>query len=134
MVLPYRGPNGSRSKCRVRIYEPDDPLRDAHVIIVSELADNPGTSVTNAAAEVAAEVVSLFRLGSSDGPHPVFIEHHENGARGTAEDPHTFDLVAFSDYRMHKTTRGGATRRVIGEPSWKPLDRSSAERLVGGPL
>jgi hypothetical protein len=60
----------------------------------ARLPNNPGQSVTNAAEQIAAEVISSHRL-----PTPlVWIEHYEDGARGSPEDPHTFDLVLFSSY------------------------------------
>ncbi len=47
---------------------------------------NPGQSITNAAERIAGEVISAHRL-----PVPlVWIEHYEDGARGTPEDPHAF--------------------------------------------
>ncbi len=131
MVFPYRGPNGSRSKCRVRLVDPDDPVRDAPVVILSELPDNPGTSVTNAVSPLAAEVISLFALTRWGGPNPVFVEHHERGARGGPEDPDAFALVVFSDCEVRATTRDGVSRRTLGEPSRSQLDRAAVESLVG---
>ncbi len=130
MVLPYRGPNGARSKCRVRIYEPDDPVRDAPVVILTELPDNPGTSVTHAASLVAAEVISLFDLTRWGGPSPIFVEHYDRGGEN-AEDPDDFALVVFSHHEVLPTTRDGVSRRTIGEPSFSHLDRAAVESLVG---
>jgi hypothetical protein len=46
----------------------------------------------------------------------------------------TFDLVVFSSYEV--TQRAlfylGETRSWIGEATWKPLDRTIVEVLVGG--
>jgi hypothetical protein len=62
------------------------------VVICTELAKNLGMSVTNSAERIAGEVISFHRL-----PTPlVWIEHYQDGARGTKEDPHTFDLLTFS--------------------------------------
>lgn len=132
MVFPYRGPNGSRSKCRIRIYEPEDPARDAPVVILSELPDNPGTSVTNAAPVVAAEVISLFALTRWDGPSPIFVEHYDHvGDKGSYEDPDAFALVAFSDGEVREEKRGGVSFKTVGAPSWSHLDRAAVESLVG---
>ena len=129
IVLPYRGPGGARSKCRVRIYESEDPIRDAPVVILSELRDNPGNSVPHAAALVAAEVISLFALTRWGGP--IFVEHYERGGEEGGEDPDDFALVVFSDQEVRETTRGGVSFRTIGEPTWSHLDRASLESLVG---
>jgi hypothetical protein len=90
----YIHPTPHNGRCRVRIYRPDLPeegsaARDEAVVICTELPDNPGMSVTNSAERIAGEVISFHRL-----PTPlVWIEHRQNGARGTPEDPHSFDLV-----------------------------------------
>ncbi len=130
VVFPYRVPDGSPSKCRVRIYEPDDPARDAPVVILSELADNPGTSVTDAAPLVAAEVISVFALTRWDGPSPVFVEHYDRGGE-RPEDPDDFALVVFSHHEVRAEARGGVSYRTIGEPSWSHLDHAAMEALVG---
>ena len=75
-VHAFRGPSGVRSACRLRLYLPDEAklgeaLGDAPLVIVSELADNPGTSVTNAIEQIAAEVMDSHDLRRV----PVFAEH-----------------------------------------------------------
>ena len=45
-IHPYKDAGGRPSHCRVRIYLPDD-VRDAPVVICSELPNNPGGSITN---------------------------------------------------------------------------------------
>jgi len=62
------------------------------------------------------------------------IEHYQNGARGTPEDPATFDLLAFPHPAPKPLLRTGRWVLEMGEPEWKPLDRKSAEALVGGRL
>lgn len=82
---------------------------------------------------LAAEVIGFHRL-----PTPlVWIEHYEDGARGTREDPQTFDLVTFSSYEVEDLGQLrylGEQRQRIGEPFWKPLDRATVEALVGTPV
>ncbi|MDP9486359.1 MAG: hypothetical protein M3Q49_11370, partial [Actinomycetota bacterium] len=98
-VFPFRGANGGRSKCRIRVYEPEDPERDAHVVVVSELPSNQGTSITNAAETIAVEVAHAYRL-----PTPlVYIEHYPPEATdGRAE---TFDLVVFGHWEAREIAR-----------------------------
>ena len=100
-------------------------------MIATELPDNPGMSVTNSAERIAGEVISFHRL-----PTPlVWIEHYQEGAGGTPEDPHTFHLVTFSSYEVEDLgSYMGEERKRIGEPSWKPLDRATVETLIGQPL
>ena len=89
-IHPYRGVIGVRSRCRIRLYLPQED-RDAAVVICSELPDNPGTSVVDAAEQIAAEIIQHFRLPSP----PVWIEHRpqEEPAGGQEE---AFDLVILS--------------------------------------
>lgn len=133
LAADYIHPTPHRGRCRIRIYRPDLPVegsaaRDEAVVIATELPDNEGMSITNAAERIASEVISFHRL-----PTPlVWVEHYEDGAHGTEEDPHTFDSVTFSSYEIEDLGAYlGEQRRRIGEPSWKPLDRATVEVLVG---
>lgn len=110
-------PNGGR--CRARIFVPDEE-RDAPVIVLTEQRNNPGMSVTNCAGRLAAEIVAHHRW--PDRTSPVWIEHYEDGVRGTREDPQTFDLVSFGESGPPNS------------PRWSPLDRETVEALVGQPV
>jgi len=113
-------------RCRVHIYLHDDE-RDAPVVICSELPTNEGASVTNIAAQLAAEVIRYYRL-----PAPiVWIEYHP--PETTDGYTETFDLVAFCSYEVRE--RGpymGETRLRVGEATWKRITRGMVEVLVGG--
>lgn len=139
LVSDYVHPTPRGGRCRIRIFEAGGELP---VVLCTELPDNEGTSITNAAERIAAEVlanhpdvfdpfgrVSLGGL-SYDKPF-VWIEHYLDGARGTPEDPATFDLVEFSHYEPRGILRTGEWRKEIGEPSWSALDRAAVEALVG---
>ena len=101
------------------------------MVICTEFQDNPGMSVTNSAERIAGEVISFHRL-----PTPlVWIEHYQDGARGTKEDPHTFDLVTFSSYEVEDLgSYMGEERKRIGEPSWLPLGLATVVALIREPL
>ena len=76
-----QGRRGSAARCRVRIYLADD-VRDAPVVICSELPNNPGGSITNSVEAIAAGVIQ-----ANKPPAPlVWIEHrpeeNTNGCRG----------------------------------------------------
>jgi hypothetical protein len=109
----------------VRLYLPDEE-QDAPVVICSELPADEGSSITNAAEQLAAEVIRYHRL-----PTPiVWIEHHPPIA--TDGSTETFDLVAFSGYEVRE--RGpylGETRLTVGEATWKRITRGMVEVLVG---
>ena len=124
VVFPFEGPDGIKARCRVRVYEPEDP-RDAPVVVCSELPDDPGPSVAEAASTIAARVAAAFRLYRA----PVWIEH-----RPPSGGSETFELVKFGTFRAEEIRRMGP--RVlwdleVGEPERKPLDRATVEVLVG---
>jgi len=69
-IHPYKDAGDRPSHCRVLIYLSDD-MRDAPVVVCSELPNNPGGSITNSAEVIAAGVIRANEL-----PTPlVWIEH-----------------------------------------------------------
>ena len=110
----------------MRIYLPDD-VRDAPVVVCSELPNNPGGSITNTAEVIAAGVIQANEL-----PTPVvWIEHWPEESTNGGEE--TFELVVFSSYEVvERAPYLGETRAWIGDASWKRLDRATVEVLVGG--
>jgi hypothetical protein len=126
-IHPYNDAGGHPAHCRVRIYLPDD-LRDAPVVICSELPNNPGGSITNSSEAIAAAVIRANQL-----PTPlVWIEHWPEESR---EGQESFELVVFSSYEVvERAPYLGETRAWIGDATWKRLDRATVEVLVGGKL
>ena len=127
LASDYIHPTPRGGRCRIRIYLPDDD-RDAVVVICTELANNPGTSVTNAIRRIAAEVIQSHRL-----PTPlVWIEHHPPEA--TDGRMETFEMVLFDSYEVRERRAPYLEDRAmeIGNPVWKPLDRATVEMLIGG--
>ncbi len=123
-IHSYKDAGGRHARCRVRIYLPDN-MHDVPVVICSELPNNPGGSITDSAETIAAGVIRANEL-----PTPlVWIEHWPKESTDRAD---TFDLVVFSSYKVIESAPYvGETRARIGEPTWKPLDRTSVEVLVG---
>jgi hypothetical protein len=124
-IHPYKDAEGSPARCRVRIYLPDD-MRDAPVVICSELPNNPWGSITNSAEVIAAGVIQANEVPTS----LVWIEHWP---KESTKEQETFELVVFSSYEVtERAPYLGETRTGIGEPTWKRLDRPTVEALVGG--
>ena len=126
-IHPYKDAGGCHSHCRVRIYPLED-MRDAPVVICSELPNNPGGSITNSAETIAAGVILTNEL-----PTPlVWIEHWP---KETTDVEESFELVVFSSYEVvERAPYLGETRAWIGDATWKPLDRATVEVLVGGKM
>jgi hypothetical protein len=59
-IHPYKDAGGRPSHCRVHIYLPDG-VREAPVVICSEVPNNPGGSITNLAEVIAARVIQATR-------------------------------------------------------------------------
>ena len=123
-MIAYVGPKGTKGKCRVRGYEPDDVELDATVVIASELPEDPEPGIREAASTIAARVAASFHIYE----RPVFIDHRP---------PEDFELVWFGRYRAREIRRMGPHLLwdlEVGEPERKPLDRRAVEALVGQPV
>jgi hypothetical protein len=93
LAADYVHPTPRGGRCRICICLPEED-RDAPVVVCSELPNNPGQSVTNAAEQIAAEVIRAYRL-----PTPlVWVEHFP--PESTNRETETFDLVIFSTYEI----------------------------------
>jgi hypothetical protein len=123
-IHPYKDAGGRPAHCRVQIYLPDD-MRDAPVVICSELPNNPGGSITNSAEVIAAGVIRANELPT----HLVWIEHWPKESTDGGEE--VFELVVFSSYEVtERAPYPRETREWVGEATCKPLDRASVEVLV----
>jgi hypothetical protein len=110
-------PTPHNGRCHIRVFlREEEP--DAPVVICTELPNNSGMSITNAAEQIAAEVIMGHRL-----PTPlVWIEHYEDGAGGMLEDRATFDLVLFTGYKVSEVLRAEEWRgaRKLERPPGRP--------------
>jgi len=80
-IHSYNDAGGRPARCRVRIYLPDD-MRDAPVVVCSELPNNPGGPITNSAEAIAAKVIRSHRL-----PTPlVWIENWDKESTDGEEE------------------------------------------------
>ncbi|QIN78075.1 hypothetical protein GBA65_05605 [Rubrobacter marinus] len=119
-LLAYAAPKGAKGKCRVRVYEPDDPKLDATVIIASEVpitrAEHSGGGVHDRRA--GGGLLSPLREARVYRP----------------PSPEDFEMVWFGRYRAQEIRRMGPHLLwdlEVGEPERKPLDRQTVEVLVG---
>lgn len=96
--------NGTLGICRIRIYQAETK----YIIIATELAHNTGASITNAATELAREVLLTYpTLPLAD--EILFLEHYSArdsyGQKTFKKDTHTFDRVTFSVSSVHDGSR-----------------------------
>jgi hypothetical protein len=142
------------SVCRVRVWSGTEVSGGVPILVLTELDQNPGQSVTNAIETLVGECVTHY-LPEHDGADPpcLVLEHYPN--RQASErwwDPmleETFDTVtldgwrlevrAVRDYARHDGARVTAglpggwrwIRRYRGEPRWHRISRMEVERLIG---
>ena len=118
-VYQYEGYGRAASECRVRIYEgPEKPP----VFLLQELESNPGTSITNMAEYLAAEVIKERSL-----PTPLtWIEHYPEHEGEVGE----YSLVMFSAWELEEDCLGGVWRCRVGSPAWSPISSEDFDSLV----
>jgi hypothetical protein len=110
----------------VRILERIDA---APVLILTELPDNPSTSITNMMEHLAPEVIREFLPYAFEELEPVtVIERYPQRNRRDE----TFSLVRFERLTPRKVWLGGRSRISLGEPRWKHRSREDVRAFLGG--
>jgi hypothetical protein len=128
LAADYIHPTPRGGRCRVRIFLPEEPDRDAPVVVCTELPNNPGQSVTNSAEQIAAEVIRAHRL-----PTPlVWIEHYPPESTDWETETFGLDLLQLRDLREDALPGGvplhhrGAHLEAPGPPECRDPDRRAA--------
>jgi hypothetical protein len=146
----YRDWKNAEAHCQVRIYAGTERSQHLPVVILTELADNDGPSITNTVEQIAAEVLIRY-LPEQDGLAPpqdglappfVLVERYPDrqprGVEARWHDPffgETFDLVTLDRWSPRRGRAVG--RRVVytlGTPDWHHVDRAQVEELIGEAL
>ena len=115
MIYHYKGYRGCASRCDILINKQGDQV----VVLATELTDNPGTSITNMAEDLAREIcvknsIPFNRL--------VWIEHYPERRSpliGLVSEA-TYDRVEFV------SDRGTYLRN----PSWTRISREDVDALM----
>lgn len=129
VIHTFRGGRGADAVCRIRIYR---PTGFPPVVVATELPGNEGTSITNAAEELAVDVLTSYLLDRAGQDRPfVWVEHYPPLRDGRGE---MFDLVTFEHYHPRQQLRAGRWQFLIGPPAWRRLSREQAEALTGEPI
>jgi tryptophan 2,3-dioxygenase len=117
-TFSYTGPTGHEGHCYLQVFERRGALP---VVLACETNDNPGASVTNAAASIATQAWRRLLPQAKEGI--VFVEayvdpHHVHIAPGERFAEVTFDLDG----------------DALHSPRWRHRERAEVERLIGGPI
>jgi hypothetical protein len=116
----YRGLHGFESKCGLDVWW----VFGQTIVMLTELVDNPGTSVTNYFEHIATELfdfVSLVGIGADPEPAApdsiIWIEHYERTEKSGI--PETWERVRleWNGERYHS-------------PAWEPWERLFADGSV----
>lgn len=131
-ILEFEGYFGCESHCRFRLYPSSDGLP---VIVLTEVASNPGTSITNRAER--AHYLAYRRIGSpTEGAY--FIEHYPGDDppwdRVLAQERLAF--VQFEDWGSSPPITAplfvcGQELTGFHHPEWKALPRWQFDLLIG---
>jgi hypothetical protein len=132
VVHGYAGFHNAPSHCRIRIYQQDGRVP---VVIATELADNPGTSITNLAEQLCAEVIRARFPARFEEEEPViWIEHYQRTPEELRRHWPEFSRVTFHSRAPRRVTRAGRDQLQLGTPAWSHLPRTAVEALVGQPV
>jgi len=129
-LYEYRGYQGCTSSCRIQIFGRPGVVP---IVIATELPSNHGTSVTNMAEYLAAEIIAKHFPQRFEEEVPVcWIEHYPPiQAYGRSGKTREYSLVEFASYRPRLVQRFGGPRLSIGEPNWRYLEEQEVERILG---
>ncbi len=127
VIYEYHGLWTPGASCGLQIFS--SPI-EVPTVVLSELPCNRNTSVTNLVECVAAEVLQKHLAGRI-GKNPPFhcVEHYPTEDGSKLKE--TFDLVTFELNTPVSCWIGGRSRISLGEPEWKPMERSELERMIG---
>jgi len=113
----FRGPNGLEGRCYLQIYEAVGAIP---VAIATEIAANPGQSVTSAEEDLATQVWRLLLSRAREGFRLIEAYRRPTSTGRIEETFDEVDLVA-----------EGEGLRVGG---WDARGRDAVEALIGGPF
>ena len=136
-LFRVQGPAGHLTRCRLRIHagsRPDGTPIEVPVVIASDLACNPGQTITQAVDVLAATVLREFlpnRIRQS--PAVRWVEHYGPPAtcHGRVDE---LPEVRFSSWTPRLVEAAGRETWSLGVPSFHPLDRATLEHWIGEPF
>ena len=135
-TLNFVGLNNTPSRCRVRLFTPPNVAQESgYVVILTDDADARGTSITNAADQLAAILCGRFHVLQE---RVTWIEHYDHRHTPSGHDGGGHEQT-FARVRFQVPTEAGARFNYIhgtslGRPAWTHIDRDSVETLIGEPL
>lgn len=129
-LFTYAGYWSQDGICRIRILTAPDQVP---VVVATELTEeNRGTSITNAAEYIAAEIVARHLPERFEAEVPViWIEEYPRTPQQRSRGISAFSQAEFSSFTPRVEYLGGIKRIRIGRPTWRHVDESAVEALIG---
>jgi hypothetical protein len=125
----YRGYWDDGGICRVRLFQGGER---PPVILVSQLAENRNTSITNMAEYLAAEIGAKHLPHRFEEREPfMWIEHYRHPEERDPDLRELWSRVTFDSYTPRLVMLGGVVRTKLGTPRWIHLPRPAVVRLIG---
>lgn len=144
----FDGLNRRQGKCHLRlfsrlaveqqarpIHDDEDTATRQVIVLATEVEDNPGASITNAAEKLAAQVCEHFAIRPS---RLVWVEHYDERDLPRHQwasyrpEGESYDLVSF-DFRSARQIHDGGGIS-LGKPTWKHTTKADIEKLIGEKL
>jgi hypothetical protein len=117
--------------CWVRVFEEEGRTP---VIVMSEVPQNPSTSVTNMAEYLAPELIQRhFPHHFEEIPPAIFLEHYveERTPEGRLGRKATWGRLSFHSWAPRRVWLSGQERIVFGEPRWEHMADDDVAALIG---
>ncbi|MDN5697467.1 MAG: hypothetical protein L0G70_05755 [Rubrobacter sp.] len=146
-VLPFQGVLDIRynrkAKCRVRVYEHEDP-EAGPVVMITELADNQGEDISSAAEILVGTILATLQdtVDLSVCRSPMFINHYPPEVTTTDRDLYElldFDQPEVLEMVVEECESGGSAESIghrvvwtIEEAHFVPADKEMVETLLAG--
>ncbi len=115
-VFRFKGMGVHDSRCGVQIIQRDG----AATVILTELPDNPGTSVTNAIEDIAT-LIYKERLADLAADAITWIEHYPQ--RGKIAETHDRVILQWEPSTPHWQGGRVAGTGKFSHPTWMPMKR-----------
>lgn len=128
-MFDFKGSNGFPSRCYVRIWRGRGSLP---VVIATELPDNPGQSITNAAEALASQVWARLLPEAREGF--VWVERYLAYGRSYHSSAHDGDIEETLDLVTFDIVRGRELTMRESLPPWRRVSRAYVEELIGASL
>ena len=128
-LFTYAGYWSQDGICRIRIFTAPDQVP---VVIATELEENRGTSITNAAEYIAAEVIARHLPERFEAEDPViWLEHYPRTPAEQRQGLPAFSRAEFRSFTPRVEYLGTIQRIRIGLPTWRHLEEAEVEAMIG---